>query len=351
MQLRTLFSLPTLLIALKEMSPSFWSSLMEQPLRHEDKPVLTRLEDIENVITDHLQTLSDLRSTLRDIRVKLQIEQEEETTMFEEEMRQKLSHIEDLLKDQNLRTEGEMIPEKDNEKKIILDNAEYLEGALSEDPIEESAEETEQEQDTEEEETQRRSPSVEQRRSPSEAQRRSPPVEQRRAPPEAQRRNPPPEVHGAARIELEIRCLQQALRDFDAILQQLQEESVCPPRRFHRGRFLREEERYMKCAFCGEMGTHYSDSCIFVRYAVDRRRMIDESAKCAMCLEYSCQRQEFCSKYRARCFHCREFGHHSALCEFPERSDATRARITEVRNRRHNCATRMDELRRELARL
>ncbi|VDL68169.1 unnamed protein product, partial [Nippostrongylus brasiliensis] len=256
MQLRTLFSLPTLLIALREMSPSFWSSLMEQPLRHEDKPVLTRLEDIENVITDHLQTLSDLRSTLRDIRVKLQIEQEEETTMFEEEMRQKLSHIEELLKDQNLRTEGEMIPEKDNEKKIILDDAEYLEGALSEDPIEESAEETEQEQDTEEEETQRRSPSVEQRRNPSEAQRRSPsveqrrspseaqrrsppveqrrapseaqrrspPVEQRRAPPEAQRRNPNPEVHGAARIELEIRCLQQALRDFDAILQQLQEE-------------------------------------------------------------------------------------------------------------------------------
>ncbi|VDL86717.1 unnamed protein product [Nippostrongylus brasiliensis] len=68
--------------------------------------------------------------------------------MLEEEMRQKLCHIENLLKDQSLRPEGEMIPAKDNKKKIILDNAEYLEGALSEDPIEDSAGEEDRKKDT-----------------------------------------------------------------------------------------------------------------------------------------------------------------------------------------------------------
>lgn len=54
-QLRTLLSLPALLIAMKQMSKKFWSTLMHQEQEiDENQPLLMDLNEIEVVITDHL---------------------------------------------------------------------------------------------------------------------------------------------------------------------------------------------------------------------------------------------------------------------------------------------------------
>lgn len=151
------------------------------------------------------------------------------------------------------------------------------------------------------------------------------------------------------RIEEEIRNVQQAIRNFDDIISQLENERTCPPRRFHQGRIHRVEERFMKCAFCEARGTHYSGSCPEVRGAEERRRVVAEKGLCNCCLEKLCGRALLCKKYHTICYHCRDVGHHSALCRLPEFSDMIRNQLQNAKEARWNCMSRLHALNRDLA--
>uniref|UniRef100_W6NQH2 CCHC-type domain-containing protein n=1 Tax=Haemonchus contortus TaxID=6289 RepID=W6NQH2_HAECO len=144
-----------------------------------------------------------------------------------------------------------------------------------------------------------------------------------------------------------IRSLEQAVLNFDTLIRQLQEEPTCPPRRRHHGRISREQERFMRCAFCGVAGEHYSDSCTEVVTARDRRDSVVAQDRCEMCLERFCAQDETCSKYYTKCYHCRRQGHHSALCTFPEHSDDVRSRIERARRARQDCLNTLHHLRYE----
>ncbi|VDO18800.1 unnamed protein product [Heligmosomoides polygyrus] len=156
------------------------------------------------------------------------------------------------------------------------------------------------------------------------------------------------DVAAVQRIEHEIRVTEQALHDFEEIIRQLRQEPTCPPRKFDFGRISRSNEMFMKCAFCGVTGSHYSDSCTTVRYAEARRQVIADSHKCDRCLEFVCSRGQTCKKFYQKCFHCRQIGHHSALCDFPERSDLIRAHLENANNSRLRCLNRLQSLNRDL---
>ncbi|KAL6738615.1 hypothetical protein Aduo_012144 [Ancylostoma duodenale] len=71
------FPFPPLLIAMKKISKECWKTLIRQtPEVAEDKPLLMDPETIEAVITDHLQTLGELRSMLKDIRAEVDNEKD-----------------------------------------------------------------------------------------------------------------------------------------------------------------------------------------------------------------------------------------------------------------------------------
>lgn len=149
-------------------------------------------------------------------------------------------------------------------------------------------------------------------------------------------------------IEANIRNVQQALSNSEGIIRGLEEQYVCPPRNFDHDRIDRSQDGYMKCAFCEAVGTHYSDSCTNIRDANSRRQAITDANKCILFLEYVCSRDRTCKKYNTLCFHCRQLGHHSALCELHERIDIIRARLENARQGRKECLNRLLDLNREL---
>ncbi|KAL6742206.1 hypothetical protein Aduo_015378 [Ancylostoma duodenale] len=90
-QLRTLFALPPLMIALKKMKPHVWDTLIETPQVDEhDKPIITEQKTIEKVTADQLQVLEGYRSILATIRSSLNEEKKEDESRFEDDMRQSI---------------------------------------------------------------------------------------------------------------------------------------------------------------------------------------------------------------------------------------------------------------------
>ncbi|VDO95375.1 unnamed protein product [Heligmosomoides polygyrus] len=379
-QLRTLYAIPPLLIATQQMSSEFWATLMSQPQEiSEGKPLLMDLQLIEEIVTDHLQMLGTLHSTLNDLHTELQNEKDREILGFEKEMRAKLDQLHQLTMDsrnsiirelQAINTtpddrfqgkhhaRGEGIPGIQNESDVIEDNASYMEGVEIGEEDDGAAE-------------------------PGDLDDHNPVLEAALDPapdlPEAGEENRDANAHAApdaafgvpedienaadvapqaaqveedeeiARIEEDLRNAEQALRNFGDILIQLEAEPVCPPRRFYHGNIHKAVERHMRCAFCDAVGTHYSDSCMVVSDAISRRVLVKEKNKCELCLERICARGLTCKKYRVLCFHCRNTGHHSALCYLPERSEIIRRQLKNAQEGREAAINRVEQLRRELA--
>ncbi|KAK6017163.1 hypothetical protein OSTOST_17350, partial [Ostertagia ostertagi] len=93
-QLRTLYSVPPLLIALDKMSREFWESLMNQPQEVDgDEPLLMDLKLIENVTSDHLETLCTLRSDLNNFRKEAENMEGEDVLSFEKEVHNQLARL------------------------------------------------------------------------------------------------------------------------------------------------------------------------------------------------------------------------------------------------------------------
>lgn len=393
-QLRTLFSIPPLLIATQQMSKEFWATLMRQPQEIEEgKSLLMDLPLIEEVVADHIQMLGSLRSTLSDLRIELHSEQEKEILGFETEIRAKLDELYQLTKDSrdsiirefqarnivpNGRLErddhagGEGIPEILKESDLIEDNASYMEGVENEDLYNEAVEEEElDERDADPDAAPDAAPNAAPDAAPNLDADGPQAMDEDRDPGDEAAHDAVPEEPEAGqdpldddqqvepdqeeveqignRIEEEMRNVEQAIRNFDDMLFQLEAEPICQPRRFDHGRIHKPLEKRMKCAFCDAIGSHYSDSCMVVSDARSRRMLIEEKDKCERCLERICARGYACKKYHVTCFHCRNTGHHSALCPLPERSDVIRRQLQNAREGRWAALSRMEELRRELA--
>ncbi|KIH61553.1 hypothetical protein ANCDUO_08175 [Ancylostoma duodenale] len=277
-QLRTLFSLPPLLIAMKKISKECWKTLIRQtPEVAEDKPLLMDPETIEAVITDHLQTLGELRSMLKDIRAEVDNEKDKADGPSKENAMQR---------EPAERCEQEEVRRED-ENDIIQENTNFMEGVN--DHINEPDNDDAQNEDN--------GRGLEDHQEDE------------------------PEYQGRAEhIEAEVRSLDDGMTDLRDIIRELENEPTCPARNFEHGQIDRPHERFMRCAFCGAEGSHYSDSCTVVPEATARREVVHDRRACEMCLEWYCARNTACPKYRTRCYYCREYGHHSSLCGFPERS-------------------------------
>lgn len=61
-------------------------------------------------------------------------------------------------------------------------------------------------------------------------------------------------------------------------------EESCDPRDFENGIIRREDEKLMRCAFCKQIGEHYSDSCPEYRDSARRSRIIADEKRCTACL-------------------------------------------------------------------
>ncbi|CAJ0610607.1 unnamed protein product, partial [Cylicocyclus nassatus] len=120
-------------------------------------------------------------------------------------------------------------------------------------------------------------------------------------------------------LQVEKKQTLQAIHDLNLLIDALEKENTCGPRRYHKGEIRKDTERNMSCAFCSAVGYHYSDSCPEVPTGRERRELLEASNRCETCLEY-CAGGNLCRKFYTKCFHCRETGHHSALCELPDRS-------------------------------
>ncbi|RCN23626.1 hypothetical protein ANCCAN_30687, partial [Ancylostoma caninum] len=315
---------------MKKISKECWKTLMRQtPEVAEDVPLLMDPETIEVVITDHLRTLEELRSMLKDIRAEVDNEKDKARQSFEREVREKFEELRRAMMESKdavvsamqskpaERREREQVRRED-ENDIIQENVDFMEGVN--DDINEPDQEDVQNKDN--------------GRGMEDHQEDEP---------EYQRR--------AEHIEAEIRSLDDAMADLRDIIRELENEPTCPARNFEHGQIDRPHERFMRCAFCGAEGSHYSDSCTVVPEATARRDVVHDRRVCEMCLEWNCARNTSCPKYRTRCYYCREYGHHSSLCGFPERSDNIRARLRSARTGLMNRVARKRDLQLELERL
>ncbi|EYC20960.1 hypothetical protein Y032_0020g154 [Ancylostoma ceylanicum] len=125
-----------------------------------------------------------------------------------------------------------------------------------------------------------------------------------------------------AAVRAEIKTLEEELANVQKRLRELARKRTCRQREYEAGVY-RTEERKMRCVFCGEQGSHYSDSCNKMRTGAERRGFLRRCGRCFNCLELHCEGGYQCVKYRIPCFHCKERGHHSATCELPETSVQT----------------------------
>ncbi|EYC20681.1 hypothetical protein Y032_0021g364 [Ancylostoma ceylanicum] len=132
-------------------------------------------------------------------------------------------------------------------------------------------------------------------------------------------------------LELELARARQALRDLHSIILDLENQPTCASRRIHHGTTYRDGERFMCCAFCPAVGIHYSDVCPTVMDTTVRKQMMQEKRKCELCIETFRAGDRGCKKSATPCYHCRRYGHHSALCDLPERSQQINERLANAR--------------------
>ncbi|KAK6018386.1 hypothetical protein OSTOST_16033 [Ostertagia ostertagi] len=122
-------------------------------------------------------------------------------------------------------------------------------------------------------------------------------------------------------IEDDIELKEAAIWELEELVDQLEKQPKCASRSFGQG-VRRYEDKLVACAFCEAIGVHYSDACPLIRTVEERQRVLLEKGRCERCLERNCTSDSYtCRKFYAKCFHCKNEGHHSALCLFPEYSD------------------------------
>ncbi|VDL67869.1 unnamed protein product [Nippostrongylus brasiliensis] len=110
-------------------------------------------------------------------------------------------------------------------------------------------------------------------------------------------------------LRKEISRIEDRLAEIRAMLN----SATLPFRVFTKYSRMREEESYLRCAFCHAKGEHYSDSCPKFRTVQERK----ERVRCRFCLDVLHSSRQ-CKSKPKMCTHCPSYDHHTALCERPE---------------------------------
>ncbi|VDK44456.1 unnamed protein product [Cylicostephanus goldi] len=153
-------------------------------------------------------------------------------------------------------------------------------------------------------------------------------------------------------INLQSLQTQQAINDLRMLIADLRERPICAPRRIQHGAMRRENGGRLHCAFCNADGQHQSDSCPQVRDGESRRQILDSERRCHTCfavLRIACPGDRRCRRWANPCYHCRAYGHHSAICELPDRSDVVMwRRLQRAREALRSAEARLERLRGDL---
>ncbi|VDO66676.1 unnamed protein product, partial [Haemonchus placei] len=319
-QLFTLFSVPPLLIALEKMTIQSWETLMRRPQETSpNKPLVMDLSTLENITSDQLQALNSLRFSLNDLRAEAQNDADKEQLPFEGELRNELDSMQQFNLDIQdavrnalhgkapapVQDAGEGTPKVRGEDEIIRENEEFIEGLIEsesehDDHDDQVSADEDMGSDSAHDDLSEAEGSEEEPEEPEQEEPEDLDEDQRELEDEDDIPEDIPRRENlrrrAIQIENEIRSTEQAIRNFEEILRQYEQEPLCPPRRFDHGRIVRGNERYMKCAFCEASGIHYSDSCTAFRDPLERRELIREARRCWTCLERMCARGATCKK-------------------------------------------------------
>ncbi|VDO47816.1 unnamed protein product [Haemonchus placei] len=97
-QLRTFFTVPSLLCATRVIKMDVWRAWMDRPQRNEaGYALLVQPEDIERVAADQLQQLDRYRQMIIEIRASITDEQREDSVNFQSEMRAAVAQLQSSL--------------------------------------------------------------------------------------------------------------------------------------------------------------------------------------------------------------------------------------------------------------
>ncbi|KAK6039798.1 hypothetical protein COOONC_22699 [Cooperia oncophora] len=135
-----------------------------------------------------------------------------------------------------------------------------------------------------------------------------------------------------------IKEIEDDIEDLETTLYNLDVEKTCDPRDFKKGVIRRKEDLTVPCVFCGRVGDHTPTHVPYIRITgreiiLSTQRIVAESALRTNFDEHTCRRI-------TACFHCKKHGHHSALCDLPERSKEIRRRYEEATRKRREAKRR-----------
>ncbi|VDO65896.1 unnamed protein product [Heligmosomoides polygyrus] len=290
--LRTLYAAVPLLIATSKMSKDAWRSMVDMPQSYYDaegrKHKLPVAHDImETIIADQLSAVQDFLAALRNMRTTLLNEERAQRDTMQQKLEQSISSMQQTIAELSGKIDSVSSLCQDV-KSIATSVAELQKRADdSREPVEPdgaSMEVVEPELTDEEKET----------------------------------------------LHFTRRSLLARIHVLEIRIGNLQREQPCKPRLFQAG-FTKDEAARMRCAFCGTRGKHYSDQCLRVRDSTRRRIRLRDRARCRMCLEIACNSDaDSCPNYWIMCFHCERMGHHSAICDWPDRAQELQEEIDDA---------------------
>ncbi|VDL63614.1 unnamed protein product [Nippostrongylus brasiliensis] len=282
--LRTLYAIPPILIATSKISKRSWDHMMHIPQSYYDNEgrqhkLVIEQDTVETIIADQLTAVKDLFTTLRNLRTSLLNEERAQKTSWDQKIEQSVSalghsvstlseKLEDIAK--NCIEMKNAIPTKVvNEQPVPMEVE--ASGGIGNEP-------NEAEHDT---------------------------------------------------LNFNKRTLVAKIHILEVRIAAMKEDQPCRPREFHEG-MARSTEARMRCVFCGSRGRHYSDSCPRIRDGRRRKIKLQDENRCPMCLEIGCISDQKCPKYWVKCFHCGRMGHHSAICEAPDKAQEIQEQIVEA---------------------
>ncbi|WKY11730.1 hypothetical protein Q1695_003358 [Nippostrongylus brasiliensis] len=138
-----------------------------------------------------------------------------------------------------------------------------------------------------------------------------------------------------------IEDIKRRIRHLERDLERYENAKRVPPR------ILTERSEKMdyslRCAFCNQIGLHFSDSCPRITDPRTRKNIVARSGRCPRCLDF-CGGKGLCLYERKRCKYCEkargtvlestrpQVPHHTALCEIPVQREQLGQHIERIRD-------------------
>ncbi|KAK6030989.1 zinc knuckle [Ostertagia ostertagi] len=299
-ELRTLFSIPPLLMALDGVSESNWRAIISQPqYDHQGNTILTRQSAIEAVIEDQLRVLDEGQAHLNEYRSLLQKEDRKESQQFQSTVLTLLNLVQETIKEglekateDSTKAIWTAVHETASATREILTvtcsgtqtNSAFQDCAgegirMSQGTVSEEDSKSQSSEDVpnahERDETRRIQQNAEFMEGVQEMDEEEDLDSSKSG--WSQRKE--------ARWEIrqEIQQIEDEIEKLEAVVYELDMEPTCDPRDFAKGLIRKKEDKKLPCSFCGRVGHHYSDSCASYTNFWDRRYIANAQQLCTIC--------------------------------------------------------------------